>query len=60
MDKPKLTLDEILDIVLPMIKQGEVRVPSFKDWVNEVRKEIKRQPFYKGNRCRPWTGGENG
>lgn len=58
MGRPKkyLTLDEILDIVLPMIKQGEVRVPRFKDWVNNVRQEIKREPFYKGTKYRPWTG----
>jgi hypothetical protein len=58
MGRPKkyLTLDEILDIVLPMIRQGEVIVPSFKDWVNDVRKDIKREPFYKGGRYRPWGG----
>ena len=59
MDKAKLTLDEILDTVLPMIKQGEVRVPSFKDWVSSVRKDIKREPFYKGGRYRPWGGDNN-
>jgi len=59
MDKPKLTLDEILDIVLPMIKQSQVEVPSFKDWVSNVRQEIKREPFYKGGRYRPWTGGSD-
>jgi hypothetical protein len=59
MDKPKLTLDEILDIVLPMIKQNEIEVPSFKDWVSNVRKDIKREPFYKGGRYRPWGGDNN-
>ena len=61
MARPKkyLTLDEILDIVLPMIKQGAVRVPSFKDWVSDVREDIKREPFYKGGRYRPWTGGDD-
>jgi hypothetical protein len=59
MDKPKLTLDEILDIVLPMIRQDEIKVPRFKDWVKDVRKEIKREPFYKGGRYRPWTGVNN-
>ena len=61
MGKPKkLTLDEILDIVLPMIKQGEVRVPSFKDWVRDIRKDIRREPFYKSSRhYKPWTGGDD-
>jgi hypothetical protein len=61
MGRPKkyLTLDEILDIVLPMIRQGEVRVPRFEDWVNNVRQEIKREPFYKGGRYRPWAGGDD-
>ncbi|CAB4135571.1 hypothetical protein UFOVP285_61 [uncultured Caudovirales phage] len=61
MGRPKkyLTLDEILDIVLPMIRQGEVRVPRFEDWVSNVRQEIKREPFYKGGRYRPWTGGDD-
>jgi hypothetical protein len=56
MDKAKLTLDEILDIVLPMIKQGDVIVPRFKDWVSYVRREIRRDPFYKTDWHKPWTG----
>jgi len=58
MGKPKLTLDEILDIVLPMIKQGQVEVPSFKDWVSNVRQEIRVNPRVqmKDSRRRNWNG----
>jgi hypothetical protein len=58
MGKPKLTLDEILDIVLPMIKQGQVEVPSFKDWVSNVSKEIRANPRVqmKDSRRRNWNG----
>jgi hypothetical protein len=57
MDKPKLTLDEILDIVLPMIKQGEIKVPRFEDWVSDVSKEIRSNPRVqiKESRWRNWN-----
>lgn len=60
MGRPRkyLTIEEILDLVLPLIqKRTEVQVPSFNQWASKVRDEIRVNPRVqmKEGRWREWT-----
>lgn len=59
MGRPKkhLTLDEILDIVIPMLPNNKQESLSFNDWTNKVITEIRANPRVqlKESRWTDWT-----
>jgi hypothetical protein len=41
----RFTVKEIVDLTLPLLPQKtEVQVPSFAEWVDQIRKDNKRLP----------------
>lgn len=60
MGRPRkyLRLDEILDLVLPLIPtRTKLEVPSFNQWASKLRAEIKANPRVqmKESRWRKWS-----
>lgn len=56
--KTNLELGEIIDLVMPMLKDKGLSVPSFNDWAKEAIEDIRRNPFYSRVECKPWESSD--
>lgn len=53
--KRRFTVQEIVDLTLPLLPhKTEVKVPSFIDWVDQIKQDNKRLPrvrIYRSKKC---------